>query len=422
MMNLEKMATPSRLTLEVENKTLIEKADQFWETVKDTIEIKGFRKGNVPQLVAEKELGFHILYREIVTVIYQEEIEKQKLKIIYDGIPKYENFKVYGKFTRDGSIKIENIIYLLPEIKLVEFDKIKVDPPKGELTHEELDAYFEDLRNKNATFIFGITSKKGSRVKIDFTGYLNGQQFKGGNANNFQLDIGDGRFIPGFEDQIIGMLVGDQRTIKVKFPENYFQKELANRDADFVVKMLDIQDKLLPDLNDTLAKKLKFDSLEDLKTKTIDRLTSEKLDQSTKRFKANVLDQLTDLSQFDPIPEQCIELELEQKFQYYIESLGKTKEEITKQVPNIEQNFKSSNYAFVKRGIETSMVLEKLVEENNITNTDEEIVKFLEDKHKGIEESKRKEAIEHILSTRKMIVDSQLKVSKAIDLLIKTVS
>ena len=235
--------------------------------------IPGFRKGKAPQAIVEKYYGKEIFYEDAFNEIAEDEYKKAIEDNKLDVVSKPEIDIV--KMEKGQDLIFTATVQTKPDSKLDKYKGIEIDKIEYNVKASDIKEELKKMQEKNARIISVEDSpvKNGNITIIDFEGFADGEAFDGGKAENYELEIGSGAFIPGFEEQIIGMKVGDEKDIVVKFPEDYHAKELAGKDATFKVKLHEIKKKELPELDDEFAKDVsEFDTLEELKKSIKERL------------------------------------------------------------------------------------------------------------------------------------------------------
>ena len=229
--------------------------------------VPGFRKGKAPRNIVEKHYGESVLYEEAFNIAAPD---------VYDEVIKENNIEAVASpeidITQIGSGKdlvFTAVVTVKPEIKLGKYKGLKVAKKDYPVTDKEIDEHIKEMAEKNARIVSADKRhklKKGDTAVIDFEGFVDGVAFEGGKAEGHSLEIGSGAFIPGFEDQLVGMKIEEEKEIEVTFPEEYFSQELAGKPATFKVKLNEIKMKELPEIDDEFAKDVsEFDTLDELK-------------------------------------------------------------------------------------------------------------------------------------------------------------
>ena len=225
------------------------------------LEIKGFRKGKVPEAMARKEINQGQIFNEAVNLslqpAYEEVLREEKLQPF--ARPSVDVTKL-----SDNDLQLKFIITLAPEVKLGEYKGLGVKKEAIRVEEKEVDAAIDKLVAQNASLVVtDKPAKKGDTVVMDFVGSVDGKEFDGGKANNYSLELGSNSFVPGFEDQLVGHKSGEDVEVKVTFPKQYVP-ELAGKDATFKCKIHEVKEKVIPELNEELVKDLNIPEVKDV--------------------------------------------------------------------------------------------------------------------------------------------------------------
>lgn len=253
-----------RIEIEVSAHHFEHGLDHAFEAVKEDVELKGFRKGKVPREMYEKKFGVESLYEEAINHVLQETyvnaVTEHNIEVVSQpkidlDITKIERGK---PFTYVAEVAVK------PEITLGEYKGLKMEKQPEEVTEEDITTELEKLREQNAELVLKEegTLENGDTAIFDFEGFVDGEPFDGGKAENYELKIGSGQFIPGFEEQMVGLAVGEEKDVNVTFPENYQAENLKGKDAVFKVKLHEMKVRELPELNDDFVKELDKEGIE----------------------------------------------------------------------------------------------------------------------------------------------------------------
>ena len=301
--------------------------------------IPGFRKGKAPMNIVEKYYGDEIFYEdafnEVAPAAYDEAITSEKLEVV--SKPQIDIVQI-GK---GKDLVFTAVVALKPEVKLGKYKGISVEKVEYKVTDEEVEAQINSMAERNSRMITVTdrAAKKGDTAVIDFVGSVDGVEFEGGKAENHELELGSNTFIPGFEDQVIGMKAEEVKDISVKFPEDYFSKDLAGKDAIFKVTVHEIKQKELPKIDDEFAKDVsEFDTLAELKADLKAKKEQQYADQSKAELEEKAVREVANVSEVE-IPQGMVEVELDNmeedmnrrlsyqgiNFEQYLQMLGRTK-------------------------------------------------------------------------------------------------
>ena len=337
--------------------------------------IPGFRKGKAPQNIVEKYYGKEIFYEDAFNDIAGEEYEKAVEENKIDVVSKPEIDIV--KMEKGQDLVFTAVVQTKPEVELGKYKGIEIPKIEYNVTDADIDAEVKKMQEKNARMISVETPvENGNTVVIDFEGFVDGVAFEGGKAENHELEIGSGTFIPGFEDQIIGMKIDEEKDINVKFPEEYFSKDLAGKDATFKVKVHEIKKKELPELDDEFAKDVsEFDTLAELKDSIKERLEKSNKEKEKYEKQEAVMRAIVDDMKVD-IPSGMVELEvdnmvkdMEQRMSYQ----GLKLEQYLKMINKTEEEFRKEYEPQAIEAIKSRLALEAIIKNEKIEATEEEI-------------------------------------------------
>ena len=283
----------------------------------------GFRQGKAPKDVVKQQLGEFVIFEEATKIAvessYAEVLEKNKLNPL--GQPKAE----ITKAAPGNQFEYKITISVMPEVKLWNYQevsgKIEIKETKDEMVEQEIKA----LQKKRATYITkDEPAQKGDRVEIDFESRVGGVKIEGGESKNHPLTVGENRFVPGFEENLIGMKKDDVKEFSLVFPKDYHKKELAEKNADFKVTMNIVQKVELPKINDDFAKGLgKFKDLEELKKSIKEGITAEEKNRAKEEYRNKLIDEITEKSTAE-IPDILVESELENMINEFKSNITQT--------------------------------------------------------------------------------------------------
>lgn len=377
----EKNQVQLEITVEAEE---FEKAVQrsYIKNVK-SIQVPGFRKGKAPRKMIEKVYGEGVFYDDAVDFIlqdtYPQAIEEAKIEPV--SRPEVEIKEIGSGKDFVYTAKV----YVKPEVTLGEYKGIKVEKVEYTVSDDDVKAEIDNMMERAARFV-DVTDKPiedGNVAVIDFEGFVDGVAFEGGKAENHNLTIGSGQFIPGFEEQLIGKNIGEECEVNVKFPEEYHASELAGKDATFKVKINGIKNKEYPELDDEFAKDVsEFETLDELKAKTRERLEENAKKRTQREQDEKVLESVCAGAQVE-IPDAMIENQLDEyvrdaKYRLQMQMPGITFEQYLEYTGTNLQDFKESMRERAGVDVKTNLVIEAVAKAENISVSDEEVQKELE--------------------------------------------
>ena len=381
--------------------------------------IPGFRKGKAPMQLVERQYGSAIFYEdafnELVPEIYDEAIRENKVEAV--SKPEIDIVQM----EKGKELIFTAVVETKPEVELGKYKGIEIKKIEYTTSDKDIEHELGHMAERNARLVTieDRTVEKGDITTIDFDGSIDGVQFDGGKAENHELEIGSNTFIPGFEDQIIGMKLEEEKDIKVKFPDDYFSKDLAGRDAVFKVKLHEIKKKELPKIDDEFAKDVsEFDTLEELKNSIKEKLDTENAEKAKYETEEAAIKVVCDNTKLD-IPNGMIEMEIDNmvrdmetrlsyqglNLQQYLQIMGKTEEDI-------RANFKEQ----AEKSVKSRLVLEAIVKAEKIEATPDEVTDKVKEMAKQYGR-KEEELLEN--AQLKDYISESLKTEKAIDFIVK---
>ena len=407
----------AKLTIEVSAEEFEEAIKHAYVKNKNKINIHGFRKGKAPQAMIEKMYGAGIFYEdaanELIPKAYDAEIENCDLDLVSQ--PKIDVVQIEkGKpfiFTAEVAVK--------PEVTLGAYEGVEVPKTEINVTDEEVDAEVDKEREKNSrtTTVEDRGVENGDMIKLDFDGSVDGVAFDGGKADNYDLTVGSGSFIPGFEEQLVGVKAGEEKEVKVTFPEDYHAKDLAGKEAVFKCKVNEIKVKELPEANDEFAQDVsEFDTLAEYKEDLKKKLTERKEAAAKNAKEAAAVEAAVANAEMD-IPDAMVDGQVRQMandFARRIQSQGLTVDQYFQFTGMTAEKLMDQMKPEALKRIKNSLVLEAIAAKENFEIAEEKIeeeLKKMSEAYK-MEVDKIKEALgESGLDQMK----AELKIQAAVD-------
>ena len=410
-------ASKGTLTFEIDVDTINKGIDEAFVETRKKITVPGFRKGRVPRQIFNQMYGEESLYQDALNKVlpdaYNEAVKQTNIQPV-------DQPKIDIKSMEKGQPWVLTAeVDVMPEVKLGEYKGMEVPAQDTTVTDADVDDALETKRQQQAELVLkeDKPAEKGDTVVIDYKGSVDGEEFDGGSAENYSLELGSGSFIPGFEDQLIGHNADEDVDVNVTFPEDYHAKNLAGKDALFKVKIHEIKEKQLPELDDDFAKDVDedVDTLAELKEKTKKQLQEEKDNQAKAAIEDAAINKAVANAEIQDIPQAMLDDDTNRQMQQYL--AGMQQQGISPQMyfqitGTKEEDLKKQFANDAAQRVKTNLVLEAIVDDANLDATDEEIAKEISDlaKQYGMEE----DAVKKALSKDMLMHD--IKIRKAVDL------
>lgn len=382
--NLEKL-DKNFVALEVtfDTEEVEEALSESYKRVVKKVNIPGFRKGHVPRAILEKQFGKEVLYEEAIDIIlpkgYLKALEEYKLEPIDQ--PKLD---VKEAFEAGKPFAFKATVEVLPEVKLGQYKGLEVEKPKVEVKDEQVAERLASLQERHAELVLSEKKnlEKGDFAIIDFEGYVDGQPFSGGAAQAYSLEIGSGSFIPGFEEQLIGMEVGTDKDIKVTFPSDYPREDLAEKEATFKVSLKEIKVKEIPDADDEFAKSVgNFETIEDLKADLREKMTEWAKQDAETSFAQAAVNQAVENAEIET-PETLVKREMEDllhRFEHNLAYQGLTLDKYLDYVKKSKEEVLEDFRPEALKRVKTDLVLTNIAQAENLEVTEEELNEKLQE-------------------------------------------
>ena len=363
------------LELEVSAEEFNEAINAVYKRESKKMNIPGFRKGHAPRAFIEKYYGEEVFYEAAVDHLYRpmvmEAVEKSGLQVISIG-----EFKIDEIGKEKGLLCKLNVV-TKPEASIEGYKGIEVFKEPVVVSQGDIDQEIERVRERNSRVIHveDRAAANGDIVTIDFDGYLDGKQFDGGKAENYELTLGAGQFIPGFEDQVVGHTIGEEFDISVTFPEDYHTEELKGKPVVFKIKLHEIKMKELPEVDDEFVKDVsEFDTLEEYRKDIEQKLLSQREKAADADVENQLVEAVIEKVQAD-IPDEMVENEVDEiinSFAYRLQSQGLKLETYLKYTGQTTDDLRTQYKPQAERQVKVRLGLEKIAELENLKPTEEE--------------------------------------------------
>ena len=375
-------ANKVELTITLTAEEFAKGLDTAFEKVRQEVTVEGFRKGKIPRKMFEQKFGVEALYDDalnaVLPAVYSDALESEKIDPV--DYPEWE----VKEISKEDGVVATATVWTKPVVELGEYKGLKVEPLSEEVTDEEIQAEIDKLAaTRSEMVVKEEAAVEGDTAIIDFEGFKDDVAFEGGKGENHPLELGSNSFIPGFEEQVIGMAAGDEKDINVTFPEEYHSEDLAGAAVVFKVKVHEVKTRQLPEINDEFVKELDKEGVETVEQLTADitkDLTESKKTAAKNHMINAVIEQAIENATFE-VPEVMVENEvsnmvrqMEQQYQQqgismemFFQFSGQTMETMREQMqPD------------AARRVNQSLVVEAIVEQENVEVTEEDIEKEFE--------------------------------------------
>lgn len=373
--SIERKGNEATIVVEIDKELMESGVNKAYLKARKQIMIPGFRKGKAPRKMIEAMYGAHVFYEDGLEEIFPE---------VYDfAVAKQEGLKAIGRpsltdmqIAEDGSVTLTLTTEVYPEVTLGQYKGLEVEKAEANVTDTQVQAELDRMaQNVASTETVERAAEMGDTANIDFEGFDNGVPFEGGKGENFDLKLGSGQFVPGFEEQVVGMTAGEEKDINITFPEDYHEN-LAGKPVVFHVKLNNVTVTNVPALDDEFAKDVsEFDTLEELKAD----IRAKALEQAEKRiasdFENAAVEKAAENTTVE-MPKALVEQELDtqmERFAYQLQMSGYSMEQYAKMMGGDVSTMRNAFRPAAEKQAKISVTLEKIVEVEGITVTDEEI-------------------------------------------------
>ena len=418
----ERKGNEATIVVEIDKELMESGVNKAYMKARKSIQIPGFRKGKAPRKMIEAMYGAHVFYEdgleEIFPEVYDFAVVKQELKAI--GRPSLTDMQI----SDEGIVTLTLTTEVYPEVTLGQYKGLEVEKAEVTVSDAQVQAELDRMaENVASTEVVDRAAQMDDTANIDFEGFDNGVPFDGGKGENFDLKLGSGQFVPGFEEQIVGMVAGDEKDIDITFPENY-HADLAGKPVVFHVKLNKVTVTNVPEQDDEFAKDVsEFDTLEELKADIRNKAMEQAEKQAASAFEQAAVEKAAENTTVD-MPKALVENELDtqmERFAYQLQMSGYSMEQYAKMMGGDVSTMRNAFRPAAEKQARISVTLEQIVKEEGITVSEEEIaaeVKSLAEQYQLTEEKIRElvpmEELTGSLTTRKaskVITDSAVAVA-----------
>lgn len=370
----ERNGNEATIVVEIDKELMESGVNKAYMKARKNIQLPGFRKGKAPRKMVEAMYGAHVFYEdgleEIFPEVYDFAVVKQELKAI--GRPSLTDMQI----SDDNIVTLTLTTEVYPEVTLGQYKGLEVEKAEVTVSDAQVQAELDRMaENVSSTEAVERAAQMGDTANIDFEGFDNGVPFEGGKGENFDLKLGSGQFVPGFEEQIVGMTAGEEKDIDITFPEDY-HKDLAGKAVVFHVKLNKVSVVNVPEQDDEFAKDVsEFDTLEELKADIRNKALEQAEKQAASAFENLAVEKAAENTTVD-MPKALVEAELDtqmERFAYQLQMSGYSMEQYAQMMGGDVSSMRSAFRPAAEKQAKISVTLEKIVEVEGITVSDEEI-------------------------------------------------
>ncbi len=389
---------------------------KVYKTQKDKFTIDGFRKGKAPRSIIEKKYGEGIFFEDAINNLfslnYPLALDELDLDVIDSPRAEFSELKKGEGFT------VTITVACYPEVEVKDYKGVEIEKVNTEVTDEDVDEEIKSMSRKNSRMVtVDRPAKDGDMVLIDYEGWIGDEQFEGGTAERQPLKLGSGTFIPGFEEQLIGVSTGENKDVKVTFPEEYHVSDLAGKEAVFKCKVHEIKEEELPEINDEFVKDIsEFDTLDELKADVKERLEKEAEAKDENAMRNNAIEKVYEANDID-VPDVMVNSEIDammSEFDQQLRSQGLDLESYYKYFGTDSGSFRESMKDEALRKVKTRMIITAVAEQEGFEASDEDVDKEIENMAKQY--SLEADKVREMLGSQNInMISGDIKLRKAID-------
>ncbi|MED3647759.1 trigger factor [Halalkalibacterium halodurans] len=411
------------LTVDVESAKVDEALDKAFKKVVKKVNVPGFRKGKVPRKIFERQFGVEALYQDALDILLPE---AYAAAIDETGIEPVDRPEIdIEQMEQGNNLIFKATVTVKPEVQLGDYKGLEFEEKDTTVSDEDVEQELKSLQERQAELVVVEEEaiQEGDTAVLDFEGFVDGEAFEGGKAENYSLEIGSGQFIPGFEDQLVGLKAGEEKDVEVTFPEEYHAEELAGKPATFKVKIHDVKRKELPELDDEFAKDVdeEVESLDELKKKLREKLEKDRAHEADHEKRDALIQKASENATID-IPEAMINTELDrmtQEFEQRLQMQGMNLEMYFQFSGQTQEQLREQMKEDAEKRVRVNLTLEAIANQENLEASDEDVEKELEKMAEMYQRSV--DEIKSIFATQGGTdgIKADLKIQKAVDFLVE---
>lgn len=365
-----------KLEVEIESEEVDKALQQAYRKVVKDISIPGFRKGKAPRKIVEQRFGEEVLHKDALDILipkgYSQAVEETDIEPVDQ--PDIEDFYI----SKGEPAKFTAIVEVKPEVELDEYKGLGIEKEDASVKEEEINSRLEKMQDEHSQLVTAEREElqEGDYAIIDFTGYMDGEEFPGGSGEEYSLEIGSGSFIPGFEDQLIGMEVGTEKNVEVTFPEDYHADDLAGKDVSFDVELKEIKVKQSPELNDDFALEAsEYETIDELTESIRKEIADQKEESTENQFREELIKKASENAEAN-ITDTLIDEQLDQMYNSLAQSISQQGMDVGDYLSYMgmdEEEWREKNKETAAERAKELLVLEAIADAEDIEVTDEEI-------------------------------------------------
>ena len=412
------------LTIELSEEELKPHLEKAAQLISSQQKIAGFRPGKVPYELAKNKFGEMALYQAAVDFIINDSFYKA---IVRENIESVGQPKIdVEKMAPGNPFVYKAVVSIVPKVTLGQWTTLKIKKKEVKIETEEIEKTLNQLQNMKAQEkLVERAAKNGDKVEVDFEVFINKAIIEGGKSSKYPLIIGEKQMIPGFEEQVLGLKAGDKKEFELKFPEKYFQKNLANRLATFKIKVVSVYQRSLPEINDDLAKGLGFENLTKLKEQLQDNIRQDKEAKENQRLETEIIKEIIKISQIAELPENLIDNEIHKMIHELEHNIRQQGMDMAGYLKSLNKTHDDLHHDFRAQAIErvqAALIFKQIAKEEKIKIEEKEIneeLKKQEDFYKSTNNSQALKNIQNPLYKNHVI--SSLVNSRIMEMLKKNI-